>query len=189
VGEADVHVLPETWIRAESGYARRVRPLAILLVSGCAGGTATVPPLATGADLTVPAAALEVCVNELMPANRTIDVSFPPSDWIELHDPGDADVLLDGWTLSDDRAEPDAASLDGLVVPAGGFLVLLADDAELPFTLADDGEEVVLTAPDGRASVVRYGPVEDDVALARATDCCEDCIERVWRGTPGRSNE
>ncbi len=48
-------------------------------------------------------------INELMAVNDDVladeDGDFP--DWIEIHNPTDTAVGLDGWHLTDDDAEPD----------------------------------------------------------------------------------
>ena len=145
-----------------------------------------------------PDAPLGVCINELMPSNQAalVDGDGGTPDWIELHNPTDAEVSLAGWALTDDPDAPldDAPRLD-LRIGAEGFLLLFADGeaggAHLPFRLDADGGALGLFAPDGRGQVVRFGRVEGDYALARQTDCCEgaDCFAFAFRGTPGTSNE
>ncbi|MCK6502208.1 lamin tail domain-containing protein [Myxococcota bacterium] len=178
-----------------------------LLLAACLGQE---PPSATPAtrrpalaDAAAATAAVgappALCINELMPANRAAllgeDGSAP--DWIELFNPTEADLSLSGWTISDDREALDRHALSGdLVVPAGGALLLYADEAteagpaHLPFKLSEDGEEVALFDPEGDATVLVFGKVYDDFAVARATDCCtgEGCLQHVFRGSPGVAN-
>jgi hypothetical protein len=146
-----------------------------------------------------PDAPLEICINELMPANTSLreDETGVVKDWIELHNPGDTDISLAGWTLTDDRADPEKSPLDpSLTLPAGDFLLLWADNDptlgvyHLDFSLPADGGELGLYAPDGRGSLVAYGATGDDVALYRITDCCTGagCWDAAWAGTPGRTN-
>ncbi len=59
----------------------------------------------------------DVVLSELM-----IDSGAGAPEWLELHNPGALDVLLDGCTVSDDGVA--VHSLDGLVVPAGGYAVV-----------------------------------------------------------------
>lgn len=143
---------------------------------------------------------LELCVNEFMPANAAavVDEYDGHADWIELHNPGEVAIPLDGWSLTDDPADPENHVLDGgLVLEPGAFLVLWADGfpelgpTHLGFSLAEEGEAVGLFAPDGSGSVLTYPEVPSDLAVARAADCCEEegCIGYVFAGTPGRSNE
>ncbi len=151
-------------------------------------------PLDTSED--VP---LELCINEFMPANvaSAYDEGGDATDWIELHNPGDAAVDLQGWTISDDPDEPDKHSLDLLSIGREAYLLLWASgdislgEDHVDFKLSEDGGDVLLYAPDGRGSVVSYGSVESDYAISRTTDCCvgDGCLDFSFRGTPGYSNE
>lgn len=142
---------------------------------------------------------LPLCINEFMPHNAAsaYDGAGVAADWIELHNPGEVDVDLDGWTLTDDIDEPDKQALTGLGVPTGGFLVLWASGDptsgpdHLGFGLAEEGGAVGLYNPEGQGAVVQYGTVETDFSVARLTDCCsgDGCLDFTFRGTPGYSNE
>jgi hypothetical protein len=147
----------------------------------------------------LPDVPLELCINEFMPDNESSaqDDTLAYPDWIELHNPGDTPVLLDGWTLTDSRGTPDKHVLTGgLALPPGGFALLWADELpdtgpeHLGFKLASTGGEVALYAPDGRGSIVTYGEMAADFSLTRMTDCCEGdaCLTFDFRGTPGVSN-
>ncbi|MFN7145109.1 MAG: lamin tail domain-containing protein, partial [Myxococcota bacterium] len=177
-----------------------MRLSALLLLAACSErfpepsdtGRDTTPHVDSGADDTsvdsgdtdtgeVSDAPLELCINEIMPDNEASaqDETLAYADWIELHNPGDAPVVLDGWTITDFRLEPDKHVLGGgLALPPGGFLVLWADALpdtgpdHLAFKLGADGGEVALYAPDGRGSIVTYGPMAADFSLARVPDCC-----------------
>ncbi|MFT4628682.1 MAG: hypothetical protein ACI8PZ_007378 [Myxococcota bacterium] len=123
-----------------------------------------------------------------------MDGEYP--DWIELHNPTADPVDLLGWFLSDDPDDPMQHRIDAsLVVPAGGFILLYADGepdrgpAHLSFGLSSEGEAVVLQDPWGNTSIVRYGELFEDGAVARAEDCCDgDCWTFPLGGTPGQSN-
>jgi hypothetical protein len=140
---------------------------------------------------------IELCINEFM-ADTVVssgDEDGLASDWIELHNPTDEDVPLAGWSIADDPAEPTPLG-DDLVLEAHGFLVLWADSApergstHLDFALSDGGEAVALFDPLGNGSIVWFGPVGNDIALARVTDCCTEelCFEYRFAGSPGSSN-
>jgi hypothetical protein len=140
------------------------------------------------------------CINEVMTSNLTTVVlrDGTAPDWIELHNPTDRDIDLEGWTISDDPAVPDKHTLPaGLRVRAGGFLLLYADDDiedgpdHVGFSLdRDGGETLVLTDDQGNSASVALGPAAIDFAIARETDCCSgaDCWISVAGGTPGRTN-
>ncbi len=103
-------------------------------------------------------------------------------------------VDLEGWSLSDDPDDPTRHVIpSSLLVEPGGFVLLYADGspelgpAHLDFGLDADGEAVVLRDPWANTSVVAYGEVGADVAVARDTDCGEAWVF-PFRGTPGASN-
>lgn len=124
-----------------------------------------------------------VAINELQPSNRTTiqDAAGGFGDWVELHNFGDADFDLSGWSLSDEPTELRRFVFPaGTMVGAGDFLLVWADadvdavdDPELhaPFRLAAAGEELFLVDPDGVvADYASWGPIGADVALARVPD-------------------
>ena len=75
-------------------------------------------------------------------------------DWIELHNNGLADVLLENWSLTDDALNASKWVFPAVTIPAGGYLVVVADNLNLPvnpggflhtnFKLDADGEFVGL---------------------------------------------
>lgn len=172
--------------------------------SGDSGGEETAPPEETGepddtGDEPLPPEPLPLCINELMTDNGGTLPSdeAEPADWIELHNPTDADVSVAGWSFTDDREEADRSVLpEGSVVPALGFALFFADGDpslggnHLSFRLDNDGGEVALYADDGRGTIVEYGTIGKDMAAARITDCCQgaDCWEVVYAGSPDASN-
>jgi len=106
------------------------------------------------------------------------DESGAYPDWIELYNPSERVVSLEGWTITDDLAEPGKHALDAsLSVPAGGFLLLWADNdiadgpAHLDFALAASGETLGLFAPDGsELDSVEFGQQLSDSSAARIPD-------------------
>ena len=86
------------------------------------------------------------------------DVEAGFSDWIELHNNGDSEVDLTGWSLSDDKDTPELWSFpEGTKIAAGGYLLIMADgNTEVPgdyihasFGLAGDGEFLGLADASG----------------------------------------
>ncbi len=162
-------------------------------------GDDTEPPPATTSSTTVPVAS-PLCINELVPDNQDVltDETGGTPDWIELANPGDADISLAGWSILDDDYDAVAVPLDpSLTVPARGYLVLYADASpelgahHLTFALETTGGQVTLIAPDGRSTAVSWGRMAADLAVARAPDCCTgsaDCFRYPLGGTPGQSN-
>ena len=98
-------------------------------------------------------------------------------DWIELYNPGEQELDLDGWWISDDAEEPQRHALSQVSVPAGGFLVLYADGApelgpeHLDLSLDKAGEVLLLTDAEGRRVDQLSFPSQGlDVAAARSSD-------------------
>jgi|GEM_PF-325120 len=111
-----------------------------------------------------------VVISEFMASNGQ---AFPDghnpaeyTDWIELHNPTDAPVTLDGWYLTDKSGNLDKwqfpdTSPDITIAP-GGYMVVFAsgqDDEDYPyhdgtyyhtnFSLSKENESVLLVRPDG----------------------------------------
>ena len=72
------------------------------------------------------------------------------TDWIELYNNGASDVSLLNWSLTDDPLTPAKWVLPSVTIPAGGYLVIIADNLDLKsnpggylhtnFKLSNDGE-------------------------------------------------
>ncbi len=95
--------------------------------------------------------AQSVYVNEFMALNNATitDVDGDYSDWIEIYNPGSATVNLNGWSLTDNREEPQKWLLPEIEIEANGYLVVFASgknrsnpDQELHcnFKLSGSGE-------------------------------------------------
>ncbi len=83
-------------------------------------------------------------------------------DWIEIHNPGDQSVDLDGWTLRD-QSEDGVLMFPAGVLPAGGYRVVCRNRArfqvahpggpdpiaEMPFGLDNGGDRLRLMDPMG----------------------------------------
>jgi hypothetical protein len=73
-------------------------------------------------------------ISEFMASNNSVypdNCDFDDySDWIELHNPSTADVLLANHYLTDDLAQPFKWLMpQGAMIPAGGYLMIRADGA------------------------------------------------------------
>lgn len=107
---------------------------------------------------------IEVVINEFL-AQNTTGITDPADgdfdDWIELYNPGAAPADLSGYFLTDNLTNKTASILPpGTIVPAGGFLLVWADNEpqqidvakgrfHARFNLSRAGEQVGLYAPDG----------------------------------------
>ena len=141
--------------------------VAVVVVAGCGGAGISSDPRAS-----------HLRINEVMPANAAscVDGAGEADDWLELFNDSDADIDLDGVSITDDRTTPDKFALDGLTVPAGGVLLLWADDTvaqgtdHLPFKLSAAAEEVLLFIGEGQVDEVTWTGAVADVGLGRFPD-------------------
>ena len=85
-----------------------------------------------------------------------LDEDGEDADWIELYNPNDVPWPLEGFHLTDDPANPTPWTFPEVDIPPRGYRVVFAsgkdrDRGELhtDFSLSGEGEQVVLTAPDG----------------------------------------
>lgn len=119
-------------------------------------------------------------INEVMPSNQTtiLDEGGGSGDWLEIYNATAADIDLGGMYVSDDETNVTKAMLaPGLVVPAGGVLLLWADsdvdqgDLHLPFNLSAAGEVAILSDTEGNViDYVSWGVATPDTSLARTPD-------------------
>lgn len=138
----------------------------------------------------------QLTINEFMTGNALSlrDEANNAGDWIELYNPTDQSLSLQGYFVTDLLSEPRKATLGDLSIPAGGYLLLWADDhpelgaQHLGFKLTEAGGELGLARPDGSyIDRVTYGAQAVDFSSARTPDG-SDRWETVWNITPRASN-
>ncbi len=141
-------------------------------------------------------AGAELIITEFVADNRDglLDGDGEASDWIEIHNLGDAGQNLAGWSLSDDPALPARWLLPDVTLPAGGYLLIFASGkdrsdpaAELHtnFSLNAGGEHLILAAPDGTvASSYEFPEQRTDIAYGRSGQMAESVL--VPEGGPAR---
>ena len=68
----------------------------------------------------------QVIINEFLAANGKTnnDDEGDSSDWAELYNTSNEDIDLEGWTISDDAAEPQKWTFPSITIPAGGYLLV-----------------------------------------------------------------
>ncbi|MDG6220893.1 MAG: lamin tail domain-containing protein, partial [Candidatus Thermoplasmatota archaeon] len=84
----------------------------------------------------------QLLINEFMPWPEQGE-----EEYIELYNPGDSPIFLDGWLIDDMEGGSAPKGLDGMVVPEGGYLVLWGGFTRV--RLNNDGDSVRLIDPDG----------------------------------------
>lgn len=136
----------------------------LLIATATAAFAAGVP---TGAAST----SLAPVLVEVHPNPTGIDAG---AEWFELSNPAPVDLPLDGWAVTDDdacfakgvgRVDAYAFALDGLVVPAGGRLVVTLPDAGGCLRLGNADDNLALVAPGGHAvQRIAWGAGQDVAA-------------------------
>ena len=110
----------------------------------------------------------QVTINEVMSSNMDFifDEDGDDSDWLELHNPSQGIVCLDGWALTDDNDLEEIWPLPNVCLPAGEFLVIWAsgknraersDRLHTDFKLSAFGEDIFL--------INENGAIEDSIVL------------------------
>lgn len=164
--------------------------------AGDSGATDSGGPADTGAP---PASASPLQLNELLADNASgvFAPDWDRHDWIELHNPTAAPIALARFHIDDDDDLDGAYALPaGLVVPAGGHLLLWAsgdddpEDTYLPFRISAGGETVSLwDAEGGLVDRVDVPELAADVSWARHRDAAADDAWQAYEApTPGLRN-
>jgi hypothetical protein len=153
-------------------------------------------------------------INEI---NYNSAADFDPGDWVEIYNPQPYDVNVSGWVFKDEVDIHSFTLPQGTIMPANGFLVLVADttafDALFPsvsnrlgntgFGLSGNGELLRLYNPDVLLiDTVHYDdtapwPTEPDgngPTLELINPALDNALWSSWKasyiphGTPGEVN-
>lgn len=114
-----------------------------------------------------------VLVNEVLP-----HTDLPDLDAIELYNPGDAEVNISGWFLTDKADQPVKFRIpDGVTIPADGYRVFTSDDFNRDstqpgsFALSEFGDEAYVMADaagcGGYCHGCSFGAMERGVSYGR----------------------
>ena len=143
------------------------------------------PVPSPGTENNPTSAPVQVVINEWMSDNEAVfsdplDGQF--DDWFELYNPSTNDTDLNGYTLTDDLSVTNMFTVPpGTVVPAGGFLLVWADNdpgqnglgshLHVNFRLSRNGDSIGLYAPSGMlVDSVVFGPQDNN----QSTGCWPD---------------
>lgn len=112
-------------------------------------------------------------------------------DWVELYNPADSELNLDGYMLSNDRNKPDKFVFSGKTIPAKGYLVVYCTDKKLGVTNTgfnlNGGCACYLFSPDKKImDKVTLGELITNVSKGRVNG------DGKWKyfstATPGEAN-
>jgi hypothetical protein len=123
-----------------------------------------------------------VTINEVMAANA---MTVPDGgDWVELYNPGDVELDLHGYGLTDDLTMPNKALLPGgSVIAPHGYLLVVPET--LGFQLSKEPAALGLSRPDGTwIDRIQYGAQEVDFSVGRQPDGSNLWVVS-WHPTPG----
>jgi hypothetical protein len=106
-------------------------------------------------------------ISELMASNNDslLDEDMDSSDWIEIYNPTEAIINLDGWYLTDDSDDLRKWEFPAVEIGAGDFLVVFAsgkdrqdpdDELHTNFQLRTGGEFLALVFSDGQTIAHSY---------------------------------
>ena len=116
----------------------------------------------------------DLVINEIMAANLDtyVDPSWNYGGWVELYNPGNNPVQLQGYWVSDDPKDLKKRHLtQSMIVPGNGFLNLWFDhhdkycETQVNMKLDTDGEAIYLSDPEGNLVVSQEYPT----AIPRAS--------------------
>lgn len=99
-----------------------------------------------------------VVINEFMSKNQNViaDIDGAYSDWIELYNPSDETINLEGFALSDKEDEPQKWVFPSVEIQPNSFLLVFAsgkdyqtDELHTNFSIKGSGESLFLSDDDG----------------------------------------
>jgi hypothetical protein len=149
--------------------------------------------------------AADVVISEFMAANKSTvqDNYLEYSDWIELHNRGDAAQNLDGWFVTDSSTDLTQWRLPAVSLAPGAYLTVYAsekDDAvagqplHTNFKLDAGGEYLALVRPDGLTVQHEFTPAypdqTDDISYGLSFERTAGSFEKQYftQPTPGAAN-
>ncbi len=149
--------------------------------------------------------AQELLINELASLNVTtvVDDFGEYEDWIEIYNPGNHDINLAGYFLSDNALDPGLWQIpsgdpDQTTIPPKDYLVLWADRdttqgvIHLPFRLSRMGETLMLSKKSTTGfqiiDSISFGFIEEDQSYGRCQNLKNEWIQ-LKSVTPGKTND
>jgi hypothetical protein len=143
-----------------------------------------------------------IVINEVNATNKNVvkDPYNENDDWIELYNPSEYPVDLEGYHLTDDISNLTKyvfpSGTKETIIPPKGFLLVWADHQEwqgalhTPFKLRASGERIELSAPDGLTIIDSLSFANDgsDISYGRLPNGSPNFV-RFNQPTPDASNK
>jgi hypothetical protein len=118
--------------------------------------------------------AARLAITEIMPLNDSTlaDEDGEFSDWVEIHNSGDATADLEGYSLTDNINRLDKWEFPSVGLEPGGYLVVFASNKDRTdpsgqlhtnFRLDGNGEYLALVAPDGSTIIDEFAPYPEQL--------------------------
>ncbi len=138
-------------------------------------------------------------INEFMALNSTslADEDGEYSDWIEIYNPTDAVVDLTGWSLTDDKEEPQKWQFSKQNLTAKSYLVVFASnknrnesghELHTNFAISGSGEYLGFFKPDGEAAT-EFDPAFPEQETDISFSFYENDYVATGIPTPGAANQ
>ncbi len=144
----------------------------------------------------------QLVISEFMASNRRTlrDADGDSEDWIEIHNPGESEVSLEGWFLTSDERVLTQWRFPAVSIPARGYLLVFASEKNridpaagalhTNFKMDDAGQFLALVSPATNlisAFAPRYPRQTTDISYGRDTGEPEQ-VGFFITPTPGAAN-
>lgn len=97
----------------------------------------------------------QIFINEVRSVTASSDRDgYFGSDYIELYNNSNDEVLLEGWYLSDDETNLKKSGVSNITIPAKSYVIFCADEQSkensINFKISSNGEKIFLSNADGK---------------------------------------
>ncbi len=136
-------------------------------------------------------------INELLASNNSTlaDEDGDFSDWVEIYNPGNEDVSLENWYLTDSKGNLIKWQFPAVNLPSGGYLIVFASgknrtgsELHTNYKLSAGGEYLGLVQPNGAVVVSEYDPVFPPQTPDISYGLFNGVAQYFANPTPGASN-
>ncbi len=149
-----------------------------------------------GKDLPV-AASQDIQINEISFKSKDENEFGKKSDWIELHNTTDQDLLLSSgdWTISDKLEKPNKFSIPEVKIEANGYLLIWCDKSKLSgddihanFKISSKGETISLYHNQNKVDEVTFDSTIADLGYFKRIENDYQAWQETSESTPNSEN-